>query len=75
MQLLALPSLNCHLVPHFQSGLDALVARLFLGGTSPCSIEFALATLCHSNKYITCILLDRRGKVTQFSDTSLKNNN
>ena len=75
VQLLALASLNCHLVPHLQSELDALVARLLLGGISTCSVELALATWCHSNKYITCIPLYHLVKVTQFSDTSLKNNN
>ena len=35
VQLPALVSLNCHLVSHFQLGLDALVARLLLGGISP----------------------------------------
>ena len=35
VQLLALASLNCHLVSHFQLELDALVARLLLGGISP----------------------------------------
>ena len=58
-----------------QSWLDALVARLLLGGASPCSIEFTLATWCHSNKYITCILPYHCVKVRQFSDTSLKINN
>ena len=63
---------DCHLVPHLELGLDALVGGLLLGGTSPFSIELALATWCHSNKYITCIPLYHRIKVPQFSDTSLK---
>ena len=32
-------------------GMDALVARLLLGGASPCSIELALETWCYPSKY------------------------
>ena len=72
VQLLNLASLNCYVVPHLELGLDSLVGGLLLGGTSPCSIELALATWCHSNKYITCIPLYHPVKFPQFSDTSLK---
>ena len=51
-------------------GMDALVARLLLSGASPCSVELALATWFHFNKYITCIPLYHRVKVPQFSDIS-----
>ena len=51
-------------------GTDALVARLLLSGVSPCSVELALATWYHFNKYITCIPLCHRVKVPQFFDTT-----
>ena len=63
---------SCHLVPLL--GTDAFVAWLLLSGASPWSVDLALAPWCHSNKYITCIPLNHRVKVTQFSDTWLKNN-
>ena len=64
VQLLALSSLSCHLVPHLPVGIGRHCGTVFapLCGASPCScgIENVCIALYH------CV------KVTQFFDTSLK---
>ena len=52
VQLLALASLNCHLVLHLPvgAGRHCCTVVVTLCGGSPCSCELALATWCHFNK-------------------------
>ena len=49
VQLLALASLNCYLVPHLPVGIGRPCGTVLalLCGASPCSCELALATRCH----------------------------
>ena len=74
VQFLVLASLNCHLVPHFQLGLDALVAwlALFFVVQVPAQLSCHRVALYWIN---LCVFPYHHVKVPQFSDTSLKNNN